>query len=162
MAPAKASDVVLHVAIDAREVETLCTSVLTLTDLLQVAADPTIGAAADRQRHPRQRGVLTHGHDHRPTLKGMRIDRFEFGTIRIDGKTYGRDIVVDRGAIRSRKKKPSKQFRDEYSHTPLSMQERIPWKCSRLVVGTGAQGALPVMPAVLEEAKRRGVQVVAC
>ena len=91
----------------------------------------------------------------------MRIDRFEFGTIRIDGKTYGRDIVVDRGAIRSRKKKPSKQFRDEYSHTPLSMQERIPWKCSRLVVGTGAQGALPVMPAVLEEAKRRGVEVVA-
>ncbi len=91
----------------------------------------------------------------------MRIDRFEFGSIRIDGKTYGRDIVVDRGAIRSRKKKPSKQFRDEYGHTPLSMQERIPWKCSRLVVGTGAQGALPVMPAVLEEAKRRGVEVVA-
>ncbi len=91
----------------------------------------------------------------------MRIDRFAFGTIRIDSETYDRDVVIDRGEVRLRKKKPSRQFRDEYGHTPLSMEEKIPWKCSRLVVGTGAQGALPVMPAVLEEARRRGVEVVA-
>jgi hypothetical protein len=91
----------------------------------------------------------------------MRIDRFAFGTIRIDGKTYERDVVIDRGAVRLRKKKPSKQFRDEYGHTPLSVEEEIPWKCSRLVIGTGAQGALPVMPAVLKEARRRGIDVMA-
>jgi len=91
----------------------------------------------------------------------MRIDRFAFGSIRIDGEIYERDVVIDRGEVRPRKKKPSKQFRDEYGHTPLSLEEKIPWRCSRLVIGTGAHGALPVMPAVLEEARSRGVEVVA-
>jgi hypothetical protein len=91
----------------------------------------------------------------------VRIDKFAFGTIRIDGEVYERDVVIDRGQVRPRKKKPSKQFREAYGHTPLSIEEQIPWKCSRLVIGTGAQGSLPVMPAVFEEAARRGVEVTA-
>jgi hypothetical protein len=91
----------------------------------------------------------------------VRIDKFAFGTVRIDGETYERDVVIDRGEVRLRKKGPSKSYRDEYGHTPLSVEEKLPWKCSRLVIGTGANGALPVMPAVLEEARRRGVEVVA-
>jgi len=91
----------------------------------------------------------------------VRIDEFSFGTIRIDGETYDQDVVIDRGEVRLRKKKPSKRYRDEFGHTPLSADEKIPWKCERLVIGTGAQGALPVMPAVLEEAERRGVEVTA-
>lgn len=90
----------------------------------------------------------------------MRIDRFAFGTIRVGGETFDVDVVIDRGAVRPRKKKPSKRFRGEFGHTPLSLEEKIPWKCARLVIGTGAQGALPVMPAVLEEAERRGVEVI--
>ncbi|HKW59775.1 MAG TPA: MTH938/NDUFAF3 family protein [Candidatus Dormibacteraeota bacterium] len=89
----------------------------------------------------------------------MRIDRFSFGTIRIDGETYDRDVVIDRGEVRPRKKKASKPFRGEFGHTPLSVVEKIPWKCTRLVIGTGAAGALPVMPAVYEEAERRGVEL---
>lgn len=89
----------------------------------------------------------------------MRIDRFSFGSIRIDGETFDVDVVIDRGEVRPRKKKPSKPYRAEYGHTPLSVEEKIPWKCARLVIGTGAHGALPVMPAVLEEAERRGVEV---
>jgi hypothetical protein len=91
----------------------------------------------------------------------VRFERFAFGTICIDGTTYERDVIIDRGAVRPRKKKPSKQFRKEYGHTPLSVAEKIPWKCSRLIIGTGAQGALPVMPAVLAEAQRRGIEVTA-
>jgi len=91
----------------------------------------------------------------------VRIDGFSFGTIRINGETYDQDVVIDRGEVRLRKKKPSKRYRDEFGHTPLSVDEKIPWKCERLVIGTGAQGALPVMPAVLEEAERRGVEVTA-
>ena len=91
---------------------------------------------------------------------GARIDRFAFGTIRVDGETFDVDVVIDRGDVRPRKKKPSKRFRRDYGHTPLSLEEKIPWKCARLVIGTGAEGALPVMPAVLEEAERRGVEVV--
>jgi hypothetical protein len=90
----------------------------------------------------------------------VRIDRFSFGTIRIDGYTYEQDVVIDRGEVRLRKKKPSKPFRDQFGHTPLSVEEKIPWKCERLVIGTGAQGALPVMPDVVDEAKRRGVELI--
>jgi hypothetical protein len=91
----------------------------------------------------------------------MRIDRFEFGMIRIDGETYERDVLLDRGRVRLRKKNRSKKFRAEFGHTPLSVEEKIPWNCRRLVIGTGAEGSLPVMPAVLEEAERRRVKVVA-
>jgi hypothetical protein len=65
----------------------------------------------------------------------MRFEAFSFGSIRIDGVTYEHDVVIDRGHVRKRKKKPSKKFRDEYGHTPLSLEEEIPWQCRRLVVG---------------------------
>ena len=89
----------------------------------------------------------------------MQFEDFSFGTIRIDGVTYDHDVVIDRGEIRKRKKKPSKKFRDNFCHTPLSAEEEIPWKCSRLVVGTGF-GALPVMDEVKREARRRKVELV--
>jgi hypothetical protein len=71
----------------------------------------------------------------------MRFEAFSFGSICIDGTTYEYDLVIDRGRIRKRKKKPSKRFRDRFGHTPLSIEEEIPWKCRRLVIGTGT-GAL--------------------
>jgi len=80
----------------------------------------------------------------------MRFGKFSFGSIRIDGTTYKHDVVIDRGRVRKRKKKLSKQFRDEFGHTPLSINEKIPWKCRRLVVGTGT-GALPVMEEVKQK-----------
>ena len=67
----------------------------------------------------------------------MRFEEFSFGSIRIDGITYEHDVVIDHGKIRKRKKKLSKKFRDAFGHTPLSVEEKIPWKCRRLVVGTG-------------------------
>ena len=90
----------------------------------------------------------------------MHFDNFSFGTLRIDGSTYEQDVVIDRGEIRKREKRPSKKFRDEFGHTPLSIEEDIPWKCRRLVIGTGAYGRLPVMGAVKLEAKRRHVELV--
>ena len=89
----------------------------------------------------------------------MRFEGFSFGSIRIDGVSYDHDVVIDRGQIRERKKKPSKRFRDSFGHTPLSLEEEIPWKCSRLVVGTGT-GALPVMDEVRHEARRRKVELI--
>lgn len=67
----------------------------------------------------------------------MRFEDFSFGSIRIVGVAYEHDVVIDRGEIRKRKKKPSKKFRDDFGHTPLSVEEDIPWKCHRLVVGQG-------------------------
>lgn len=90
----------------------------------------------------------------------MRFEEFSFGSIRIDGVTYEYDVVLDRGEIRKRKKKPSKAYREAFGHTPLSNDERIPWKCRRLVIGTGAHGALPVMKEVKAEAERRKVELL--
>ena len=90
----------------------------------------------------------------------MRFESFSFGSIQIDGVTYGHDLVIDRGEIRKRKKRASKQYRDAYGHTPLSAKEDIPWRCRRLVVGTGAEGALPVMEEVRKEAQLRKVELL--
>jgi hypothetical protein len=90
----------------------------------------------------------------------MRIDRFTFGSICIDGEIHAHDVVIDRGRIRKRKKNRSKPFRDAFGHTPLSVEEDIPWDCRSLVVGTGAHGALPVMDEVRKEAARRKVQLL--
>lgn len=90
----------------------------------------------------------------------MQLDKFRFGSIRIDGVTYENDVLIDRGKVQKRKKKASKPFRDQFGHTPLSIEEKIPWKCETLVVGTGAEGALPVMPEVENEAQRRQVELV--
>jgi hypothetical protein len=90
----------------------------------------------------------------------MHFDKFSFGTLRIDGSTYEQDVVIDRGEVRKRKKRPSRKFRDEFGHTPLSIEEKIPWKCKRLVIGTGEYGRLPVMTQVKLEAERRHVELV--
>lgn len=91
----------------------------------------------------------------------MRFDNFAFGSIQIDGSTYEHDVVIDRGEISERKKKPSKKFREEFGHTPISIEEKIPWKCKQLVIGTGAFGNLPVMQEVHREAERRKIKLLA-
>ena len=83
-----------------------------------------------------------------------------FGEIELDGRRYDYDVVIDRGAIARRRKKPSKAYRDRFGHTPLSVDEELPLNGARLVVGTGAYGSLPVMAEVEEEARRRGVELV--
>jgi hypothetical protein len=90
----------------------------------------------------------------------MQFEAFSFGSLQIDDVVYDHDVVIDGGEIRTRKKRPSKKFREQYGHTPLSAEEEIPWKCKRLVVGTGAHGRLPVMDAVKLEAQRRKVELV--
>ncbi len=90
----------------------------------------------------------------------MKIDDFSFGTIRIDGAEYNDDVVVDGGVVRKRDKGPSREFRHKYGHTPVSLAENIPWKCNRLVIGTGVDGKMPVLPEVRREAERRKVELL--
>ena len=90
----------------------------------------------------------------------VRFSGYSFGSVRVDGVTYDHDLIIDRGKIRKRKKGASRPFRGAYGHTPLSAAEDIPWRCRRLVIGTGAEGALPVMNDVLEQARRREVDLV--
>ena len=114
------------------------------------------------KRLRRYRGIATNDRTRfvqQSIIPKMRFEDFTFGSIRIDGVTYEHDVVIDRGQVSKRKKKPSKKFRGEFGHTPLSLEEKIPWKCRRLVVGTGT-GALPVMEEVKREAKRRKIELL--
>ena len=92
-------------------------------------------------------------------MKPIRFEAFSFGSIRVNGVTYEHDVLIDRGEVRKRKKKPSKRFREPFGHTPLSVEEKIPWKCRRLIIGTGT-GALLVMDEVKKQAKRRHVKLL--
>jgi hypothetical protein len=90
----------------------------------------------------------------------MKFGQFSFGSIQIDDTKYEHDVIIDRGEILKRKKKPSKRFRDDFEHTPLSVEEDIPWQCRQLVIGTGAYGRLPVMDEVKREARRPNVDLL--
>lgn len=85
-----------------------------------------------------------------------------FGLIEVDGRKHPHDVVIERGVVRKRSKKPSQAHRDRYGHTPLSLGEAIPWHKGRLLlIGTGADGMLPVMPEVVAEARKRGIELIA-
>jgi len=107
-----------------------------------------------------------HGRWYRHAISGqartvsVRFTEYSFGSVQVDGVTYDHDLIIDRGKIRKRKKAASKRFRDAHGHTPLSIAEDIPWHCRRLVIGSGADGALPVMKQVQEEARRRKVDLI--
>lgn len=90
----------------------------------------------------------------------MKISHFTFGGLEIDGVTYDHDVVIDHGEVHKRKKKASKKFRDGFGHTPLSLEEHIPWRCACLIIGTGVYGRLPVMDDVKREADERGVKLI--
>src|SRR5437867_11053093 len=89
----------------------------------------------------------------------MRFDEFSFGSLEIDGSSYEHDVLIDRGEISKRKKKPSKKFREQFGHTPISIEEKIPCQCRRLIIGTGT-GALPVIDDVKSEAIRRNIALL--
>jgi hypothetical protein len=84
-----------------------------------------------------------------------------FGEVQIQGQRYACDVVIEGGRIRRRRKGPSQALRDRFGHTPLSIAEDVPWGGKRLIVGTGADGALPVAPEVYQEGARRGIAIVA-
>jgi hypothetical protein len=80
--------------------------------------------------------------------------------VEIGGKRYDRDVVIEKGKVRRRRKGPSKPMKARYGHTPLTPKEDVPWGASILVIGTGADGQLPITDAFREEADRRGVDLI--
>ncbi|HLJ95794.1 MAG TPA: MTH938/NDUFAF3 family protein [Gemmataceae bacterium] len=90
----------------------------------------------------------------------MKWGKCRFGRLKVDGEKYRRDVVLDRGVLHKRKKKPSQQFREQFGHTPVSLPEAIPWECKCLVIGTGMESRLPIMDDVRAEVQQRGVELV--
>jgi hypothetical protein len=72
--------------------------------------------------------------------------------------TFSTTVLNAKPSLGSESIKRLRRFRDRFGHTPLSIEEEIPWKCRRLVIGTGT-GALPVMEEVNSEAHRRKIKL---
>ena len=90
----------------------------------------------------------------------MKVKLVSFGEIDIEGTRYDHDVVICAGRVERRKKGPSKTYRGEFGHTPLSADENIPWGGDTLFIGTGAYGGLPITKDVFAEAQRKGVEIV--
>ena len=90
----------------------------------------------------------------------MKVNKLSFGSITIDGETFDKDVIIDHGTVNKRKKGESKKYRDRFGHTPLSVEENIPWDCRHLIVGTGHSSSLPVMKEVFEMAVRKRVELI--
>ena len=84
-----------------------------------------------------------------------------FGALEIDGKRFTEDVVVRSGSIEPRRKDASRALKAGYGHTPLSEHEPIPWQCATLIVGTGANGRLPITDTFRSIAAERKVEIVA-
>lgn len=87
----------------------------------------------------------------------MIVQELTFGSVTIDGIKYESDLVIDKGIIYKRKKGESKKYRNIFGHTPLSPEEKIPWECKRLIIGTGHDTALPIMEEIYNIARRKKV-----
>ena len=75
----------------------------------------------------------------------MQFENFSFGSLMIDGNTYENDVVIDRGEIRKRKKKPSKRFRDDFGHTRTRACEDSGFGCgSSLLIHKRIKSKSPI------------------
>ncbi len=86
----------------------------------------------------------------------MHIDRYQFGLIVIDGKTYRSDLLIWPGHLKSdwwRREGHLLQLED--------LTEALAEDPQLLVVGTGADGVMQVDPAVPAYLKSRGIELVA-
>ena len=91
----------------------------------------------------------------------MQARLIAFGEIEIESERYAGDVVIEGGRVHRRRKGLSKPLRGRFGHTPLSGAEDIPWGGQRLIIGTGADGLLPISPEVGAEAQHRGITIEA-
>jgi hypothetical protein len=100
----------------------------------------------------------------RPERKGrdMHIDRSEFGSITIDGKTYAHDVLIRlSGKVRKRKKKLSKR---EYgtSHILSKAEAKAVFEqgCDLLIVGSGQEGNVRLSKEAAAYFDKKGCKVL--
>ncbi|MDP9341351.1 MAG: MTH938/NDUFAF3 family protein [Actinomycetota bacterium] len=85
-----------------------------------------------------------------------RIEQYEFGRVRIDGKEYSRDVIVLPGRVVS-----DWWRKDGHSLVIEDLEEVLDELPEHLVVGTGADGRMRPDPDALEWIRSRGIEVEA-
>src|SRR5205809_6883589 len=83
-----------------------------------------------------------------------RIERYEFGRIRIDGEDYTRDVIVLPHRV-----VPNWWRTDGHSLVMGDLESVLDELPGHLVVGMGADGRMQPDPAAVESLRSRGVDV---
>jgi hypothetical protein len=93
----------------------------------------------------------------------MKIDRTEFGSITISGKTYDHDVVICLSEeVVKRKKKLSKRMYGT-SHIVSEDEARFVFEkgCKELIFGTGQYGNAALSPEAAAFLEKKGCRVIA-
>ena len=85
------------------------------------------------------------------------IEKYQFGSVTIDGKTYDPDLLIYPGRVEDR------WWRREGHYLRLEdIMQVVNAHPDTLVVGTGYFGRMDIDPEVPEALKREGIALVAC
>jgi hypothetical protein len=86
----------------------------------------------------------------------MQVKDYSFGRIRINGKEYTNDVIVSNDRVIN-----PRWWRKEGHNVHLEdIDEILGAKPEIVVFGTGSGGVMRVSKAVLDELRRRGIEVI--
>lgn len=86
----------------------------------------------------------------------MRIDRFRFGSVRIDGVDYTHDLIILGGVVQS----PWVRTAGGHVFAPVDLAKLIDAAPEFVCLGTGAVGMVTIETATFEAFESAGTEVV--
>jgi len=86
----------------------------------------------------------------------MKIDKYGFGHIVIDGKEYKNDVIITPGGVR-----PEWWRKEGHEVSVFDLAEVLASKPKLLIVGTGASGMCRVLPEVEDYCRGQGIELIA-
>ena len=89
-------------------------------------------------------------------IESMHIDRFRFGSVRIDGVDYTKDLVILGGVVRS----PWRRTAGGHVFAPVDLANLNGAAPSVVCLGTGAIGMVKVEIATIEAFEAAGTEVI--
>lgn len=91
----------------------------------------------------------------------MRIDAFRFGSIEIDGKRYGKDVLITSSGVSKRKGGFLKFGSHNISKDEIADLGGLEGKPDLIIVGLGTDSAARLDPATAAWASESGIELVA-
>lgn len=92
----------------------------------------------------------------------MPIDRTEFGSITINGKTYEHDVIIRlSGTVEKRQKKLSKQqYGTSHIISKAEAKSVLEDGCDLLIIGAGQEGNVRLSPEASAYFEKKGCHVI--
>jgi len=89
-------------------------------------------------------------------IDGMHIDRFRFGSVRIDGTDYTQDLIILGGVVQS----PWRREAGGHIFAPADLSKIIDAAPDVVCLGTGAVGMVTIEEATITAFEAVGTEVI--